>query len=185
MRKGDLEMKKILISGFVLLFSSAIYAYDIVPKVSVDLPGTFRSDYDVQTSGAVGAEARYAVNDYISLGTGFEYLLQRAVSNKTSGYFSDKNFNFVPVYISVLLYPFGNFPSYRPYFKVDGGYNVAFMIDDSVDSSSGLYASATLGIELLEKYVFEMATSRYEAKDNGENITYKKVSFKAGYKFTI
>lgn len=178
-------MKKILILSLVLIFSIPLYAYDIIPKVSVDLPGTFRSDYEVQWSGSVGVEGRYAINDYLSLGAGFEYLLQRAVSNKISGYYANKNFNFIPVYISVLFYPFGNFPNYKPYLKVDGGYNAAFMIDDSVDSSSGLYAAASLGFEIVEKYVLEICASRYEAKDNGENLTYKNISFKAGYKFTI
>jgi hypothetical protein len=59
------------------------------------------------------------------------------------------------------------------------------MIDDAKDSSSGLYVAGAIGFELFEKYIMEITTARYEAKDNGENVTYKKISFKAGYKFTI
>ena len=178
-------MKKILILSFMLLFSVPLYAYDIVPKLTLDLPGTFRSDYEVETGIGIGAEARYPINDYFSLGVGLEYLLQRTISDKLNEHYSNKNFSFAPAYVSILFYPFGNFANYKPYLKIDGGYNLAFMIDDAKDSSSGLYVAGAIGFELFEKYIMEITTARYEAKDNGENVTYKKISFKAGYKFTI
>ena len=180
-------MKKILLSlVLITAISTAVFAFDIVPKVSIDLPSTFKTDYEVKTSMAIGAEARFPLSDYFSVGCGFEYLIPRTTSTKLKGeYYSNKDFYFAPAYATILLYPLGNYGEYKPYLKLDGGYNLAFGIDDAIDSSSGLYVSGAIGFELFEKFILEIATARYEAKDNDTDITYKKIAFKFGYKFSM
>lgn len=185
--KGEYLMKKIVLSlVLIAIATTATFAYDIVPKVSIDLPSTFRTDYEVKTSMTIGAEARFPLSDYFSVGCGLEYLLTRTTSAKLKGeYYSNKDFYFLPAYVTILWYPLGNYGEYKPYLKLDGGYNLVFGIDDAKDSSSGLYIGGAIGFELFERFILEVATSRYEAKDNGTDITYKKICFKAGYKFTI
>lgn len=180
-------MKKIFLSFvFVLIITPVVFAYDIVPKVSVDLPSTFRTDYEVKVSMTMGIEARFPLSDYFSIGCGLEYLIPRTTSAKLKGeYYSNKDFSFMPAYATVILYPLGNFGEYKPYLKLDGGYNLLFTIDEANNASCGLYVSGAIGFELFERYILELATSRYEAKDNDTDITYKKIGFKFGYKFTI
>lgn len=179
-------MKRILISALLLLVSTSLYAYDIVPKLALDLPGTFKSDYEVEPSVAVAVDVKYPVSNYFSFGAGLEFLNSRTVSDKLSGsYFLNKDFSFLPAYLTVYFYPFGNSGEYKPYLRVDGGYNLNFVIDKANNSSAGIYVSGGIGFELFDRYIMEVVTSRYEGKDSGENITYKKISFKIGYKFTI
>lgn len=186
-------MKKFIISVCLLLSGTSLYAYDIIPKLSLDLPGTFRSDYEVDVAVNLGAEARYQLSDYFSAGVGFDYLFNRNISlgekaerdNANDKYYCDKRFSFLPVYLSIIFYPFGNFGEYKPYLRLDGGYNILFSIDDGIDSTPGAYYAGAIGFELFEKYIFELYASRYEAKDNGNDITYKNIYFKLGYKFTI
>lgn len=180
-------MKKIFLTlVLIVIVTTVTFAYDIVPKVSIDLPSTFRTDYEVKVSMTVGAEARFPISNYFSVGGGLEYLIPRTTSSKLKGeYYSNKDFYFLPAYVTVLLYPLGNYGEYKPYLKLDGGYNLAFGIDDAKSSSGGLYISGAIGFELFEKFILEIATSRYEAKDNDTDITYKKICFKAGYKFAI
>ena len=191
-------MKKIFLSLVLICIVTTItFAYDIVPKVSVDLPSTFKTDYEVKVSMTIGAEARFPISNYFSVGGGVEYLIPRTTSSKDfliarsappeyeKGYYSNKDFYFLPAYITILLYPLGNFGEYKPYLKLDCGYNLFFGVDDAKGSSGGLYIGGAIGFELFEKFILEIATSRYEAKDNDTDITYKKICFKAGYKFTI
>lgn len=184
-------MKKLISSlMFVLMFSTIVYAFDIVPKVSIDLPSTFKTDYEVKVSMTLSAEARFQLSEYFSVGGGLEYLIPRTTTDKLSkhdidAYYGNKDFYFAPVYATVILYPLGNFGEYKPYIKVDGGYNVLFGITDGKDSSGGLYVGGAIGFELFERYILEVTGSRYEAKDNNEDITYKKIGFKVGYKFSI
>ena len=180
-------MKKLVLSLFLIsIVTSISFAFDIVPKVSVDLPSTFKTDYEVKVSMTVGAEARFSLSDYFSIGCGLEYLIPRTTSAKLKGeYYSNKDFFFLPAYATVILYPLGNFGEYKPYLKLDGGYNLLFDIDGSKDASGGLYISGAVGFEFFEKFIIELSTSRYEAKDNDTDITYKKIGFKFGYKFTL
>lgn len=191
-------MKKIFLSlGLILIVTTITFAYDIVPKISVDLPSTFRTDYEVKVSMTIGAEARFQLSDYFSVGGGLEFLIPRTTSAKEfpiahsvpleyeKGYYTNKDFYFLPAYATILLYPLGNFGEYKPYLKLDCGYNLLFGIDDAKDNTGGLYIGGAIGFELFEKFILEVSTARYEAKDNDMNITYKKIGFKFGYKFTI
>ena len=76
-------MKKYLVV-LLLLFVSTVSAFavdiDIVPNLSICLPGTFRSDYEVDIAVNVGAEGRYFFNNYIAVAFGFDYLINRNVS---------------------------------------------------------------------------------------------------------
>ncbi|MBQ1725239.1 MAG: hypothetical protein II022_05160, partial [Muribaculaceae bacterium] len=68
-----------------LIITPVVFAYDIVPKVSVDLPSTFRTDYEVKVSMTAGLEARFSLSDYFSVGCGLEYLIPRTTSAKLKG----------------------------------------------------------------------------------------------------
>jgi hypothetical protein len=71
--KGEYLMKKIVLSlVLIAIATTATFAYDIVPKVSIDLPSTFRTDYEVKTSMTIGAEARFPLSDYFSVCCGLE-----------------------------------------------------------------------------------------------------------------
>ena len=184
-------MKKIILSLLLVVSTVATsFAIDIVPKFSIDLPSTFKTDYEVKVSCGLGVEGRYNISDYFDIGLGVDYLFMRTVSDKLSkngieGYYSNKDFQFVPVYATVIWYVLGKNEDYAPYVKVDGGYNACFYVENAKGSSGGLYIAGAVGFIIYENYVFELNTSRYEAKDNDTDITYKKISFKFGYKFTI
>ncbi len=188
-------MKKLLLSFLILLFiTTGSYAFELIPKLSICLPGTFRSDYEVDVCANFGAEARFHVSDYIALSTGFDYLFNRNVSlgkkAEEAGFggdmpYNNKRFSMLPVFVGIIVYPFGNFGEYKPYLIVNGGYNILFTIEDGNDSTPGIYCAGGIGFELYEKYILEVYMSRYEAKDNDNDITYKNIYFKLGYKFTI
>ena len=187
-------MKKYLV--FLLLFISTTYLYaiDIVPKVSVCLPGTFRSDYEVDIAVNIGAEGRYFFSNYFAVAAGFDYLINRNVSmgKKASedesfdkGVYNKTKFSMLPIYVGIIWCPFGNFSEYKPYLRLDGGYNVYASLSNGSGTTVGYYVAGGFGFELYEKYIFELYTARYEATDNDNNITYKDILFKFGYKFTI
>lgn len=189
-------MKKYLVLLFLLFSTSCLYAIDIVPKLSVCLPGTFRSDYEVDIAINVGAEGRYFFSKNFAVALGFDYLINRNISMGKKAedagfgmnqYYTDSKFSALPVYVGILCFPFGNFGEYKPYLRIDGGYNVYFAVSSSEDLTPGYYFAGGVGFELYSKYVFELYASRYEAtnNDNDDNITYKNIIFKIGYKFAI
>lgn len=188
-------MKKFLSVLLVLTFIVGnSYAIDLIPKLSICLPGTFRSDYEVDTAYSIGTEARVPLSEYWYFGFGFDYLINRRLGMGKKAmeedfgkdqYYTGKQFSMLPVFVSIILYPFGNFGEYKPYLILSGGYNVLFTIDDGKGSSGGLYAAGGVGFELFDKYIVELYASRYEAKDNDNDITYKDIFFKVGYKFSL
>jgi len=204
-------MKKFFLSILItLLFVSVSFAdaeIDLVPMFGIDLDGTFRSDYEVYPLGfRIGGEARYHLNNYFSLAGGFEYLTKRTIKhteefipNEHYGidgdnryydgqrecHYSDQVFSFLPVYVSLLFYPAGNYGEYKPYIRGDFGYNLIFSISNPESSSPGVYYGGAIGFELYETYIMEISASCCMGNDNNEEITYKKIGFKAGYKFTI
>lgn len=202
-------MKKFLF-GFLItaFFITCSYAaeIDLVPMVGLDLDGTFRSDYEVYPLGLrFGGEARYHLSNYFSVAAGFEYLVKRTIKNtkelipnenyekegdpyydgERECYYSDKTFSFLPVYASILFYPAGNYGEYKPYIRGDFGYNVIFAISNHENSSPGVYYGGAIGFELYETYLMEISASCCMGNDNNEEITYKKIGFKVGYKFTV
>ncbi len=188
-------MKKFLSVLLVLTFVAGnSYAIDLIPKLSICLPGTFRSDYEVDTAYNIGAEARVPLSEHWVFGFGFDYLINRrlgmgkkamAESFGQDQYYTSKQFSMLPVFISIMVYPFGSFGEYKPYLRIDGGYNVLFTIDNGKNSSGGLYVAGGVGFELFDRYIVELYASRYEAKDNDNDITYKDIFFKVGYKFSL
>ncbi|MDD3065317.1 MAG: hypothetical protein PHI20_03900 [Endomicrobiaceae bacterium] len=183
-------MKKSIIALMLLFCVSAAYSFDIVPKVGLDLDGTFKSDYEVKPCGiAVGAEGRYQISNYFKALAGFDFLPSRSIKTLvdagTVSYYSGKNFSFLPVYIGVMGYPLGSEGEYNPYVKFDVGYNILFSVDDGSNTSGGMYYAFGFGFELYEKYIAEISSAYCFASDNGTDVSYKKIGFKLGYKFTI
>jgi hypothetical protein len=166
------------------------YSFEIVPKIGLDLDGTFISDYEVKPCGlSVGVEGRYKISDYFSVLAGLDYLPERSIKTLTDsgivGYYSDKKFSVIPAYIGFMAYPLGNLGEYKPYFKLDVGYNLGFTIDDAINSSTGMYYAFGFGFELYEKYIAEISSAYCFATDNGIDVSYKKIGLRLGYKFTI
>ena len=187
-------MKKYVVLLLLFISTTSLYAIDIVPKLSVCLPGTFRSDYEVDIAVNIGAEGRYFFSDYFAVAFGFDYLINRNVSmgKKASedekfdkGSYNKTKFSMLPIYVGIICCPFGNFGEYKPYLRIDGGYNVYFSVSNGNNSSPGYYVAGGFGFELYERYVFELYVARYEAMDNDDDVSYKNILFKIGYKFTI
>ena len=190
-------MKKYLVLLLLFISTTCLYAVDIVPKVSLCLPGTFKSDYEVDIAANIGAEGRIFFSDYFAVAVGFDYLTNRNISmgKKASddhdfdkGRYNQVRFSMLPVYAGIICYPFGNFGEYKPYLRIDGGYNVYVHLSNDQSTSLGYYVSGGFGFELYDRYIFELCAARYEATDNDnddDNISYKNILFKFGYKFTI
>jgi len=187
-------MKKILFVLFLLFTTSCVYAFDIIPKLSLCLPGTFRSDYEVEVGANIGAEGRLNLSDYFAVSVGFDYVINRNISmgKKAEGtefgknqYYNNSKFHFLPVFVGIICYPFGNFGEYKPYLVLNGGYNILFSISNGIDSKPGYYVAGGVGFELFEKYIMELFVARYEAEDNGDDVSYKDIYFKLGYKFVV
>lgn len=187
-------MKKYLVVLLLLISTSCAFAIDIVPKVSLCLPGTFRSDYEVDLSLNIGGEVRVPLSKYFAVAAGFDYLITRNISMGTKAkkeewgkdqYYTDQNFSMLPIYAGIIIFPLGDTGEYKPYIRIDGGYNIYFSISNGKNSSPGYYVAGGFGFELFERYIVELYASRYEAEDNDNNITYKNIFFKVGYKFTL
>ena len=73
-------MKKYLVVLLLLISTSCAFAIDIIPKVSLCLPGTFRSDYEVDLALNIGGEVRISLSKYFAVAAGFDYLINRNIS---------------------------------------------------------------------------------------------------------
>ncbi len=187
-------MKKYLVLFLLFFSTTSLFAIDIVPKVSICLPGTFRSDYEVDIAVNIGAEGRYFFSDYFAVAAGFDYLINRNVSMGTKasndssfykGIYNNTKFSMLPIYVGIIWCPFGNFGEYKPYLRIDGGYNVYCSFSNGSGTTPGYYVGAGFGFELYDRYVFELYTTRYQAMDNDTDVSYKDILFKIGYKFIV
>lgn len=187
-------MKKILFMLFLLLSTSCVYAFDIIPKASLCMPGTFRSDYEVEVGANIGIEGKYQFSDYFAVALGCDWVINRGISmgKKAEGtdfgkdqHYTNSRFHILPVYVGIICFPFGNFGEYKPYFRVDGGYNAMFVLSNGIDTKPGYYVAGGLGFELYDRYIFEVYIARYQADDNDTDVSYKDIFFKFGYKFII
>ena len=190
-------MKKYLVV-LLLLFVSTVSAFavdiDIIPNLSICLPGTFRSDYEVDIAVNVGAEGRYFFNNYIAVAFGFDYLINRNVSmgvkasrdsDFDKGNYNNSKFSMLPIYAGILWFPFGDTGEYKPYLRLEGGYNVYLSISNGSGTTPSYFVGGGFGFELYERYIFELHATRYQATDNDTDVSYKDILFKFGYKFTI
>ena len=187
-------MKKYVVLLLLFISASCAYAIDLVPKVSLCLPGTFRSDYEVDIAANVGVEGRYAFSNHFSATFGVDWLINRNVSmglkasrnNKfDKGQYNNTKFTMVPVYAGLMWFPFGNIGEYKPYLRLEGGYNVYCALSNGGGTTPGYYVAGGFGFELYDRFVFELETSRQECEYNDDNITYKDIMFRFGYKFII
>ncbi len=187
-------MKKYVVLLLLFISASCAYAIDLVPKVSLCLPGTFRSDYEVDIAANVGVEGRYAFSNHFSATFGVDWLINRNVSMglKASrdpefdkGNYNNTKFTMVPVYVGLMWFPFGNLGEYRPYLRLEGGYNVYCALSNGSGATPGYYVAGGFGFELYDRFIFELETSRQECEYDDDNITYKDIMFRFGYKFII
>jgi hypothetical protein len=189
-------MKKLLAAVLCVLFAAtSSFALSVIPKIGVDIPGTM--DYDIgadaetRTGCNVGVEARGSISSYFAWGAGVEYNVPRGLKRNyekpgdvdISG---ENDFSFMPVYISLLFYPFGDYKA-RPYVKANVGYSVLASNDKGSDMTGAIYWGAGVGAEY-KNFVGEMSVSTYEGeyKDiETIGLRYRKIGFTLGYKFDI
>ncbi|MCL1971844.1 MAG: hypothetical protein FWG57_02495 [Endomicrobia bacterium] len=178
-------MKKILASVLCLAFAvSSSFALTVIPKIGVDIPSTMNyaegPDDETKLGFMIGAEAREKISNYFSWGAGFEYVLPRGLVDVPG----DNNFSFLPLYVSLMFYPFGAWEKARPYIKVNAGYSVIAATQAKGDMKGSLYWSAGGGAEY-KNFVGEVMASAYDGEYDGMGLTYQKIGFVLGYKFNI
>ncbi len=194
--QGAYYMKKYLVVLLLLISTVSAFAadIDIIPKLSLCIPGTFRSDYEVDVAVNIGVEGKYFLNNYFAVAFGVDWLINRNISMGLKAsrenwgadqYYTNSKFTMVPVYAGIIWIPFGNLGEYKPYLRIDGGYNVYCAISNGSGTTPGYYVGGGFGFELYERYIFELHATRYQATDNDTDVSYKDILFKFGYKFTI
>ncbi|MCL2145335.1 MAG: hypothetical protein FWH43_07605 [Endomicrobia bacterium] len=178
-------MKKIFAAILCLVFAvSSSFAFGIIPKIGVDIPGTMNYDKDpddeTKPGFMIGAEARNNISNYFGWGAGFEYVLPRGFVD-VSG---DNDFSFLPLYVSLMFYPFGGWEKAKPYIKVNAGFSVLATTQSDADMKGGLYLSAGVGAEY-KNFVGEAMASSYDGEFDGAGFSYQKIGFVFGYRFNI
>ncbi|MDR2426438.1 MAG: hypothetical protein LBD46_04585 [Endomicrobium sp.] len=178
-------MKKILAAVLCMVFAvSSTFALTILPKVGADISGTMNHekepDKETKLGFTVGAEMRGKISNYFGWGAGLEYALPRGFA-KING---DNDFSFLPVYISLLFYPLGEWDNVRPYIKANAGYSIFATTETDGDISGNIYLSAGIGTEY-ENFIAEVMASTYDGEYDGMWISYQKIGVIFGYKFNI
>lgn len=178
-------MKKILAAALCITFAvSSSFAFGIIPKVGVDIPSTMNyekgSDDETKRGFTVGVEARNNISGFLGWGAGIEYVLPRGL-NDVHG---DTDFSFLPIYVSLLFYPFGSWDKAKPYLKGSVGYSVLADTEADADFEGKLYWSAALGAEY-KNFVGEVVMASYDGEIDNMAFSYQKIGFTLGYKFNI
>jgi hypothetical protein len=200
-------MRKIITVLAVLTVSSSAFAWQVVPKISVDIPGAYgMGEYSGGTlfGLSLGGELLQDYSKTFVYGAGVQYLLSRKVTS-ILGYpvTKDVSFGYVPVYGTAML-KFSQsrrkeLHNYRDntssYAKLNLGYNMLYYGNDtftfSTDTlSGGLYWGAGAGMIIDKRYRVEIMYDSYAGtrqRNTGETIndTYAKISIALGYSFDL
>jgi hypothetical protein len=176
---------KIFVAVLCLAFAvSSSFALKVIPKAGVDIPGTMNyekgADGETKLGFMVGVEARANISDYFGWGAGLEYMLPRGLVDVAG----DNDFSLLPLYASLLFYPFGGWEQIKPYIKINAGYSVFAATQAEGDMSGGLYWGAGLGAEY-KNFIGEVVYASYDAEYEDLGLSYQKIGFVFGYKFNI
>lgn len=188
-------MRKIFIVMAVIVFTaSSSRALEIIPKIGVDIPSTVSYETSPATANNtdkeqetklgfnVGLEIRGAISRYFSWGIGMDYLFNR-------GWVEERytDFSFLPLYGSLLFYPWGEWNKAKPYVKASVGYNVAAWNALGNNMEGRLYWGGGIGAEY-KNFVGELFASQFFAEfdDPGSlEMRYTKIGFTLGYKIDL
>ena len=188
-------MKNFFIALAVILFAAtASWALEIIPKIGVDIPSTVmydespasaddtKKEQETKLGFNIGLEIRGKISRFFSWGAGIEYLGNRGWVEEN---YTD--FSFLPVYGSVIFYPWGDWNKAKPYVKANAGYNVAAWNSLGTGIEGRLYWGGALGAEY-KNFVGELVAAQYfaEIEDPGSiEMKYTKIGFTLGYKIDI
>lgn len=181
-------MKKFLLVLTAVAFTvTNSWALSVIPKIGADLATSVdydsRPNEDTKAGINLGLEFRGDISNYFSWGAGLEYLFPRGL-NDVSG---DTDFSFMPLYVSLIVYPLGEWNRARPYIRGNVGYNVVAANDLGDDMTGKLYWGGGIGIEY-KNFVYEFSASQFYAdfKDpDSLEMRYMKVGFSIGYKISL
>ncbi len=182
-------MKKLAAAVVVSLFVAAsnAWALSLIPKIGVDIPTSVDydkgPDNDTKRGYNIAAELRGSISNYFVWGAGLEYNLPRGLHDVHG----DTDFSFLPVYVSMLFYPFGEWDKIKPYFKASVGYSILATNDMGSDMTGGIYWGGGIGAEY-HNFVGEFFVSRYSGEfKNPETVEmgYTKMGFTLGYKLDL
>jgi hypothetical protein len=146
-------MKKIPVLLGVLIIAVAANADMIVPRLSLNFPGTyFPSSYassgvDTEVSGAAGVEYLHSSSEKLMLGIGAQYIFDTKLKD------TPDTVNLLPVYLTAVFIPVKANKGFVPYIKVNAGCNTAFKSSnndiESNDLETGFYWAAGIGANFL------------------------------------
>jgi hypothetical protein len=188
------------------LAAATVNAGQIIPKVGVDLPGSFEFSSsglslkgDVDTGFSFGAEYLGPVDERLSWGGGFEYQLGRKLSKFSGVDISslDLQFSYLPVYLTLkYLLSRPSMPAV-PFLKANLGYNVVYDVNDNFKNeligdasrTGGLYWALGAGVMVSRNVDLEVLYSSYAGSVSRGGTTvdtpYTKFGVLAGYAFDL
>ena len=183
--------------------------FDIVGKIGLTLNPSCNANLgygyyyefngEANSSGILGVEGLYKVNEKISAGIGISYIFPSEMSTSFDDYWDDEgdrmSLGFINIYATIKpkllegIYAIAQIGYGIPNFDFDNWYNQnGYKID-----GGGIYGGLGAGIEY-KSFIFEALYSINTATfkdgkdltDYGEYVfTYSTLSFNVGYKFSI
>lgn len=187
-------MKRIIALFVAMLFAGAAFADMIVPKIGYDFASQHKmeangvsADYDAEAGISLGADYIHPLTQYMAMGVGFEYQMARALKD-----YSDIKFNFLPIYVSGIFYPFlDDMKDMKPYCKLNLGYDTLMGNSDykqNVTLKGGFYWGIGIGSSF-KNFVGELLYSTSAGKREGTgataDVTYSKLALNFGYQFNL
>jgi hypothetical protein len=183
-------MKKILFSAFVLLIVviGASAQTNITLKGGIQMMGNYNQsiagvnvgDFDIDMGFSIALEVAYAALEFIEVGVGVEYQIQRSFTDNT-----DAAMGFIPIYAIVRAkFPLGLF---SPFAVGKAGYDI-FTGNDYFTGNlgGGFYWSIGGGVIVMDLLIIEVAYStNYGDVDGLVDITYSHLDISAGLSYTF
>jgi hypothetical protein len=138
-------MKKFLLLIVVFMLSSALFAGQIVPKVSLnnEVSGNVgTSSFDADLGISLGAEYLQDFKDNIKIGAGLEYQLDRAITKVNGATVTNASFGYMPIYATGEYLISMNNENMIPFAKLNLGYatyNVTGSTWGNPSTTGGMY----------------------------------------------
>jgi len=192
-------MNKNLLTMFIVMVSSSLFAGQVVSKIILDSQisatsksGVLSNVYDTDLAMSLGFEYLQSLNENINIGGGIEYQFNRKSTNldNSSGLFASATFRYMPIYVtSEYLIPVHN-GKMKLFAKVNLGYAIEYIggaWNEGYSAKGGLYWAIGGGAMMTENIKLELmyAICKGSATGYGEKWrdTYAKISLGIGYIF--
>ncbi len=142
--------------------------------------GTTMGDFDVDMGFVIALEVAYAAMEFIEVGAGVEYQIQRSFPDSP-----DATIGFIPVYALIRAkVPLGLL---SPFAVGKAGYNI-FTGNDYFTGNlgGGFYWSVGAGVTVMDILIIEVAYStNYGDIDGVIDVTYTHIDISAGISYTF